>query len=184
MTAQPRQHGFTLSETLTALAVAGISLSLAAPSLQSLAMRNQQATSVNQLVATMHLARSEAVLRNALVAVCASAGGERCDGSAWENGWIAFVDTDANQQRAEAEALLERVTALRGLQLRSAEFERAFTYAPNGRVSVAGSGESTGEFAFCELGADSVSRVLVVRASGIPALIDRHRDGSITGCNS
>jgi Tfp pilus assembly protein FimT len=37
----------------------------------------------------MHLARSEAVTRNARVAVCASDDGERCGDEPWERGWIA-----------------------------------------------------------------------------------------------
>ncbi len=184
MTARPSQRGFTLSETLTALAIAGIGLSLAAPGLQSLATRNQGAASVNELVSTLHLARSAAVTRNALVAVCPSADGERCDGSAWDEGWIAFVDADANQERGTAETLLHRATALPDLELRSAQFEQAFTYAPNGRISGAGSPPGTGEFTFCAPGADAVHRVVVVRASGIPVLADRRRDGSTTGCNT
>ena len=183
MTARPMQRGFTLSETLAVLAVAGIGLSLAAPSLKSLSGRNQQAVSVNQLVSTMHLARSEAVMRNARVAVCASATGESCDGRAWEDGWIAFVDADANQERAAGEMLIDHITALPGLRLRSAEFAQSFAYRPDGRVIAADGAARTGEFAFCEPGATAAARVVIVRASGLPTLAQQHRDGSSSGCD-
>ena len=182
MTTTISQRGFTLGETLTALAIVGIGVSLAAPGLQSVTRSNRQAVSVNQLVATMHIARSEAVTRNAPVGVCASSNGTRCDGTAWEQGWIAFLDTDGNADRAPSEALLDQVPGLTGMQVRSAEFERAFTYRPNGRAAATGQDASTGEFSFCEPGADTAARVVIVRANGLPALSDKRRDGSAASC--
>lgn len=176
------QRGFTLGETLTALAVLGIGLSMAAPGLQALNARNQEAVSVNQFVSTLHLARSEAVMRNARVTVCASSDGAWCDGRPWEQGWIAFLDIDANADRAPAEALLDQVPGLSGMQLRSAQFERAFTYRPNGRVTAAGQEAATGEFAFCEPGADAAVKVVILRADGLPTLSRTGRDGTVAGC--
>ena len=98
-TSRAGQRGFTLGETLTALAVVGIGLSMATPGLQTLTRNNRQAVSVNQLVSTMHLARSEAAMRNARVTVCASSDGARCDGQPWEQGWITFLDTDGDGNR-------------------------------------------------------------------------------------
>ena len=182
MTTTTRQRGFTLGETLTALAVVGIGLSLAAPGLQSVTRSNRQAVSVNQLVATLHIARSEAVTRNAPVGVCASSDGTRCDGTAWEQGWIAFLDTDANADHTPSEALVDQVPGLAGMQVRSTEFERALTYRPNGRAVALGNDASTGEFSFCEPGADTAARVVIVRANGLPTLSDKRRDGSTAGC--
>lgn len=183
MTARPGQRGFTLSETLTALAVAGIGLSLATPSLQSLAARNEHAAAVNQLVSTLHRARSESVMRNTPVAVCASVGGERCDGEAWRDGWIAFVDADADQQRAAGETLLERVPALAGLELESPQFDTVFSYRPNGRLGNDSAG-SAAQFVFCRSGATTPERVVFVRTSGIPALVEQPRAGSAAGCGA
>lgn len=182
MATRHRQHGFTLSETLAALAVVGIGLSLAAPGLQSLTSSNQQAVSVNQLVSTMHLARSEAVMRNRPVTVCASSDGDRCDAQPWQQGWIAFLDGDANGQHDAAEALLDQVPGLQGYELTSNEFVRSFSYRPNGRVMGAAPEDSTGEFAFCEPGADTARRVVIVRANGLPTLSERRRDGSLATC--
>lgn len=176
-----RQRGFTLGETLTALAVAGIGLSLAVPGLQAFSRGNGQAVAVNQLVGTMHLARSEAVMRNARVAVCASAGGERCDGRSWSDGWIAFLDSDGNLERSAAEALVERVPAP-GMVLVSSQFATSFSYAADGHASNAAGDTHAGEFAFCEAGADNAARVVILRASGLPTLAGQGRDGAAVRC--
>lgn len=176
-----RQRGFTLGETLTALAVAGIGLTLAVPGLQAFSRDNGQAVAINQLVGTMHMARSEAVMRNARVAVCASAGGERCDGQSWSDGWIAFLDSDGNLERSSAEALVDRVPAP-GMVLVSAQFATGFSYAADGHASNATGDTHAGEFAFCEAGADNAARVVILRASGLPTLAARGRDGAVVRC--
>lgn len=176
------QRGFTLGEVLTSLAVVGIGLSLAGPGLEALTSSNQQAASVNQLVSTMHLARSEAVTRNARVTVCASSDGEQCDARVWEQGWIAFLDANADQDRDASEPVIDQVPALAGLALRSTEFEHAFSYRPNGRVVGNGPDDMTGEFSFCEPGATEASRIVIVRASGLPTLSGTRRDGSAARC--
>ncbi|MFO1356209.1 MAG: GspH/FimT family pseudopilin [Gammaproteobacteria bacterium] len=176
-----RQLGFTLGETLAALAVTGIGLSLAVPGLQSLTRSNGQAAAVNQLVTTMHFARSEAIMRNRPVSVCASASGTGCDSHDWSDGWIAFVDEDGNQQRAPAEALVEQAPAP-GLSLASAQFASAFGFAADGRTSGPRREVASGEFAFCAAGATTAGRVVILRASGLPTLADRGRDGAPLGC--
>lgn len=184
MATRKRQRGFTLSETLAAIAVAGIGLSLAAPGLESLTSGNQRAAAVNQLVSTMHLARSEAVMRNRPVTVCASSDGERCTTEEWELGWIAFLDSDESGQREPAEALLDHVAALPGLELTSTQFDGFFVYRPNGRATGASPEDNTAEFAFCEPGAEQAARVVIVRANGLPSLSDNGRSGAPAGCRS
>lgn len=184
MATRKRQLGFTLSETLAAIAVAGIGLSLAAPGLQSLASGNQRAAAVNQLVSTMHLARSEAVMRNRPVTVCTSSDGERCTSEPWERGWIAFLDSDGSGQRDPAEALLDHVAALPGMELTSAQFESFFVYSPNGRATGASREDNTAEFAFCEPAAERAARVVIVRANGLPSLSDNSRSGAPADCRT
>ncbi len=178
-----RQRGFTLAETLMTLAVASITLSLAIPGLETLTRSNAQAVSVNQLVSSLHLARSEAVTRNARVTVCASRDAEHCGGQ-WDDGWIAFLDDNADRQHDATESLLDRVPGLADMQLRSAEFARSFSYGSNGRITGEELGDSTGEFSFCAAGADTASRVVIVRATGLPALSDKGRDGAPVECRT
>jgi type IV fimbrial biogenesis protein FimT len=181
-TPDARQRGFTLSETLMTLGVAAIAFGLAGPSLTALVRSNGQATSVNQLVSTMHLARSTAITQNALVSVCASRDGDSCAGE-WHDGWIAFVDSDADQARDDGERLLDRIPALAGIELDSAQFARAFSYRANGRAAGDGLTGGTGEFSFCAPGETSAARVVVLGANGLPALTTEGRDGSPVACS-
>jgi type IV fimbrial biogenesis protein FimT len=176
------QYGFTLGETLATLSVVGIALALAVPELHSVTANNRRAAAVNDLVSTMHLARSEAVMRNQRVTVCASLDGKSCAGHSWEQGWIAFIDSDGDGQRAGAETIIDHVPSLAGMRLDSAQFGNALTYRPDGRAMGPTPDISTGEFTFCEAGAETATRVVAVRANGLPSLSGHGRDGKPAAC--
>lgn len=176
------QRGFTLGETLTTLAVLGISLSLAIPGLESLARDNARTTAVNQLVATLHMARSEAITRNAPVAVCPSRNLQTCTGNSWESGWIRFVDNNRNQAIDADELILGVSPPVPGFVIRSEVFDRALGYEASGRVIAADSGQRSGEFTFCALGAEESSQVVIVNPVGEPALSARRVNDDTPDC--
>jgi type IV fimbrial biogenesis protein FimT len=177
-----RQHGFTLAETLTTLAVLGISLSLAIPGLESLARDNARATAVNQLVATMHMARSEAIIRNTPVAICPSKNRQDCTARNWESGWIRFVDNNRNQSLDPDERILGVAPPVPGFLIRSDQFDRALSYEPSGRVVAADSHEHSGEFRFCAVGTEESAQVVIVNPVGEAALSAMHANGSTPDC--
>ncbi len=178
------QHGFTLGETLTALAVLGISLSLAVPGLQSLARDNGRTTAVNQLVATMHMARSEAITRNQPIAVCPSNNLRNCAETSWESGWIRFVDSNRNQTIDADELILGVSPTVPGFVINSEVFSRAFSYEPSGRVVAADSQQHAGEFIFCATSADESAQVVIVNPVGEPALSPRLANGGTPDCTN
>lgn len=86
--------GFTLVELMVTVAVLAILLAIATPSFTSIINGNRLASGANELVASVQLARSEAVKRNRSVAICRSTDGANCvlaAGASWE-GWITVVD--------------------------------------------------------------------------------------------
>ena len=88
------QAGFTLLELLVALAVAAIILGIGAPSFRDF-QRNSRLTGVaNDLLAGMQLARTEAVKRQTIVSICASANvpTPTCTTQPDFSGWIVFED--------------------------------------------------------------------------------------------
>lgn len=129
------QQGFSLGEVLTTLGVLGLSLSLVIPSLDTVTQSNLRASGINALVATLHSARSEALTRNATVAICPSADGQACARVAWETGWIRFVDSNGNYRADSGEPVLGEAPAMAGLHIRTVAFATAFAYGPTGRVS-------------------------------------------------
>ncbi len=178
-----RQRGFTLGEILATLAVAGVSLSLVVPSLDSLTRSNQRAAGINELVGTLHLARSEAIARNAPIAVCPSEDGRTCARVAWETGWIRFVDTNGDYRVDAGETVLGATPQVAGLQIRTNDFNTAFGYEATGRVAAPGRGLGGGDFTFCASGNSSDAQVVSVSALGQPVLAQRHADGREPDCS-
>lgn len=79
--------GFTLIEMMIAITVMAILIAVAVPSYRDASLGSQLRSSANELFASITLARSEAIKRNAVVTLCASSDGETCIG-AWDEGWI------------------------------------------------------------------------------------------------
>jgi type IV fimbrial biogenesis protein FimT len=177
------QEGFTLGEVLATLAVVGVSLSLVVPSLDSLTRSNQRANAINELVATMHVARSEAITRNTPVVVCPSEDGRTCARVAWETGWIRFVDSNGDYLPEAGETVLGVAPPVAGLQIRTDTFDTAFAYAPTGRVAAPDGGEAGGDFTFCASGNSTDAQVVSVSALGQPMLASHHADGREPDCS-
>ena len=177
------QHGFTLGEVLATVAVVGVSLSLVVPSLDSLTRSNQRASAINELVATLHVARSEAITRNAPVVVCPSEDGQTCARVAWETGWIRFVDSNGDYRPDAGEAVLGVTPPVAGLQIRTDTFDTAFAFAPSGRVAAPDGGPGGGDFTFCANGNSTDAQIVSVSALGHPVLASRHADGREPDCS-
>ena len=82
--------GFTLIELMVTLAVLAILLALAVPSFARLLAANRLSTETSELIASLNLARSEAVRRGQGVALRA------VDDSNYSKGWRVFADLDRN----------------------------------------------------------------------------------------
>lgn len=90
-----RIAGFTLIELMVTLAVVAIVAAVAFPNFQETLRSNRVATTSNDLLASLALARSEAVRGTRGAGICSSANGTSCGGS-WNDGWIVWQDTNGN----------------------------------------------------------------------------------------
>jgi len=98
-----KQAGLTLIELMTTLTLVAIVMAMATPMFQNMMMRNRLTAHVNSMTATMNLAKSEAALRGTDVAVCARSTDTTCDVAGdWTNGWLVYVDPDADGVLAAA----------------------------------------------------------------------------------
>ena len=88
--------GFGLTELLVALAVAGILLGLALPSLGRLTGESRIGALSNDFAGALQTARSEAIKRSGPVVACASAdplaAEPACGSVGWHTGWIVYAD--------------------------------------------------------------------------------------------
>lgn len=101
-----RQRGFTLIELIVTVAIVAIVLAIGVPSFQGMMRSNRAAAHTNDFLSSLNLARSEAIKRGIGWRVVMCPGNQAgCSGTAWGNGWIVFIDADAN-----ADGLLNEAT--------------------------------------------------------------------------
>jgi type IV fimbrial biogenesis protein FimT len=178
-----RQRGFTLAELVTTLAVVSISTSLAVPGMQSLMQDSQRVADINELVTTMHRARSEAITRNVDVVVCPGTAKEGCGEAEWSEGWLVFADPDRNRQPGAGEDLIYEGPGLEDLTAESEEFDRFFVYRPDGHLMVDNPENNTGRFTFCDPNGTGVARTLIVQITGQPRLAEQQPDSPDPVCD-
>ena len=86
-----RKHarGMTIIEMMITLVVLAIITALAVPSFRNASLGSRLSASANDLLASVQLARSEAIKRNVAATLCASSNGTTCAASGgWEQGWV------------------------------------------------------------------------------------------------
>jgi type IV fimbrial biogenesis protein FimT len=159
--------GFTLIELITTLVIAGILVTLAAPSFRGFLLSNQVSTEINHLVADITLARSEAVKRMTVVTLCNSDDQQDCSDTNWADGRIVWADADTDGVVDDGEILRAASTLGRGASLTAANFTdvHRIQYRPSG------SADSTGTFQLCDA-ENRYCRCLTVGTTGDPVLTD------------
>jgi len=95
-------RGFTLIELMVTISIMAILLMIAVPSFQNATLGSKLSSFANNLVSSAHLARSEAIKRNAAVELCVSNNGEECASGGWEQGWIVLAADDTVIQHQQA----------------------------------------------------------------------------------
>lgn len=156
------QRGFTLYEMFITLTIAAL-LGVGVAGIAEWVERARTVTQVNALIANLSLARSEAIKRGEAVVLCTSKTGERCsDGTAWNEGYILFVDADGSEER-EAEETIIRVqgqeTALR-LEYRGFGSHSYIVYHPTGTAA------NNGTFTICPRAATARAHAVTISPTG------------------
>jgi type IV fimbrial biogenesis protein FimT len=166
------QRGFNMIELLTAMVVAAIVLSVGIPSFTSMTQNNRMTTQSNALLATLNVARAEALKTNTQVTICKSSDNAACNnGLSWNDGWIVFEDTDLNGARAVGETLLWARANLEGPNtLVSVSFDNFIAFQPNG-MSI-GSTANAGFFRLCDARGVDRARDITVTRTGSSTVID------------
>jgi len=101
-----KQGGYSLYDLLITSSVAGM-LGVGAIGMTSLVQDARMTAGVNQLMAELSLARSEAIKRRSAITLCASATSTACQGyRTWHDGWIMFLDPNGNGGLEPGESIL------------------------------------------------------------------------------
>lgn len=167
---QPQtSSGFTLTELMITLAIAGTLVGIAIPSFTSMVTGNRLTTYANELMTALNLARSEAIKRGEQVTITRKGGSS----TEWESGWDVFVDVDRSNSfndngdailcETGEDCLLRTYDALpSGYTLRTGgNYQDYAGYSPSGLST--GLGDT---FTLCNGTDNTTSRDIIVNAIG------------------
>ncbi|MGH8129114.1 MAG: GspH/FimT family pseudopilin [Gammaproteobacteria bacterium] len=107
-----KQRALTLLELMFALAILSIIGLIAIPTWQSTLVYGRRAAALNALRSSLALARSAAITHGKTVDLCTSHDHHHCDNGDWDDGWIVFVDQDADYEHDDGERILHVNAAL------------------------------------------------------------------------
>jgi len=132
--------GFTLVEVLITLAIVAILLVVAVPAMQRFMTGRAVLAQAEELVATLRLARSDALRLNSAVTVCAAtdttADSPVCAAAAnnasWNAGWLTFIDLDNDGVRDTGERVLRVQSPLKGVKAVTSNTQGHVRFYPNG----------------------------------------------------
>jgi type IV fimbrial biogenesis protein FimT len=167
-----KQSGATLMELMVVLAISAILLTIGIPSFASLSKSSRLSSATNELIASLHLARSEAIKRNARTVMCKSEDGVSCiAGGGWQQGWLIFHDANNNAALDAGETvILARQAVPAGIRLTgNTPVSKYISYSPTGGTKTISGAFQAGTLTVCNESATSTpARRVVISSTGRP----------------
>lgn len=170
--------GFTLHELIVTIAMT-VAGSIAAVGIFNLIVSERLVAQTNELLADLYVTRSAAIQRNSRAMLCKSSDGETCTtDSLWHEGWIVFVDDNANERREEDELLVRVHDAMPdGYYVKLAVFggsRQGVTYLASGLANY-----NNGTFTFCH---QEDGRAVILNNAGRPRVSRTQSSGAPLVC--
>src|SRR3972149_9890446 len=126
-----RQAGFNILEMMVAIAIAGVISVLAVPAFGDLLKNNRLATQANDMINSLHYARSEAVNRGRNIRIEPLTAG-----ATWTTGWRVCIDANTDNDCADvSDIILRNYDRIEGASLVSSQ--NSITYRPAGDIDAA-----------------------------------------------
>ena len=161
-----KYSGFTLLELIVTVVIVALVAAIAVPAMQTFAQNDRLISQINTLTGHLAYARSEAVKRAQQVAICVSNNTTTCTGGAnWEDGWIVYVDANADgtfNPGGLNEDLLRAQQTLEGGNTLSTTIGTQVTYDYRGYVTAA----SIGSFSLCDSRGATYGRAIAISTTG------------------
>ena len=139
-----RLRGFTLIEILVVIAIVGVLLGLATPSMAKFVADWRVNAAVNSFSRDFRLARAEAIKRSRPVVICRAkltGANPSCEnGTEWKGGWLVFVSNNFDSvYDVSGDELLVKQNELPGIGTLISGSAATFTFTPSGLMKRNGS---------------------------------------------
>ena len=167
--------GFSMPEVMLTLTVAGVLTAIAVPSMHGMVQAQRAKSFATRFVASLHLARSEAIKRNGRTVVCKSADGMFCtEGGGWDQGWIVFHDNNNNAALDTGEWIVQQHGgAVNGLRLSGNQPVRNYvSYSASGSAKLTSGAFQAGTLTLCPGANAEITAVkIILSGTGRPRLV-------------
>lgn len=162
--------------------ICGILLSSAIPSFSGLLNARREANVVTSFMASLNMARSEAIKRNGRAVMCKSQTGWSCvTAGGWEQGWIIFHDLNNNAVFDSGELLILQFGGIPGgLRLTgNLQVANYVSYGASGSAKLTSGAFQAGTFTLCPKDVVGAVRQIILSGSGRP----RDHKGTASDCS-
>ncbi len=165
-----KHRGLTLIELVICVAIMAILATISIPSFSEMRKNTVRQSSLSSVWHAIFLARSEAIKRNSVVALCKSRDAARCDNSPgnWADGWMVFenLDRDVPAQRDPGEPVLRIYGATEQISITpngsGPRSRQTFSFSPFAQSS------ANGTIVFCDSRGSSAARAIIISHTGRP----------------
>jgi type IV fimbrial biogenesis protein FimT len=177
-----KHPGYTLIELMAILSVIAILLTVGLPLMSVFFQGNRMVSNTNEIVAGLHISRSEAIKQQMRVTMCQSDDQSSCTGTGrWEDGFIVFQDPNGNASVEAGERILRLNTGADGGKVTirsddggSNQIANAITFTSRGLPKLLNGTATSGTFRVCDSrgkkinadGQTTVARGVILSISG------------------
>ncbi|HET9033757.1 MAG TPA: GspH/FimT family pseudopilin [Dokdonella sp.] len=162
-TQKSRLAGVTLVELMIVVSIGAVLTTMALPSFSKLLQASASRASRSALSVSINQARIGAAMRGQQVIVCPSSNQTDCtDDSRWQHGWIAFIDSNRDNEHDSDEEIIGVAQAQKsGIAILSSSSRQRIRYQADGSAS-----GTNLTLTVCDRRGPPAARTLVVSNSG------------------
>lgn len=169
-----RSRGFTLVELMSTLAIAAIVLTQLVPPFQGLVQDSRRAARVNALLTGLSQARAKSIYSGHNVILCPSTDGVICAKTPrWDQGWIVYLDRNADGTRTPDETVLRHQQPMQGGAILTSKARTRITFRSAGtRLNPGSSAGSNATFTFCDPRGPEHIAAVILSNTGRPRTVN------------